>query len=218
MEKTSMYQILTLTYTDVGSLEILNTELHQASGCTSCCWERASLGVCCQILEMCWMKIGENVPTFLISHSITNSMSTAMCRKEEPWTVSHFKSKLSDSGCFKHCCSLVGSGPCKCLFPSSEADMWYHIPAGSAGNCWPPQAGRQFPLPKADTGTLLHQWGVQWNIRINLWVRISISDSAHSLIFPFFKPNICSISNTWLHTSKYLSNMTSTEKFVYLIL
>lgn len=207
-----------MTYTDVGSLGVLHWTLNssiQASGCTSCCWERASLGICCYILEICWVKMVKNVPNFLISHCITNSMFTAMSRKEEPWTFSHFKSKLSDSDCFKHCCSLGGSGPCKYLFPSSEADKWDHIPVGSAGNCWPPEAGSQYPLPKADTEKLLHQWG---NIRINLWVRISLSDSAHSLIFPFFKRNICSISNVWLLTSKYLSNMTSTEKFVYLIL
>lgn len=49
---------------------------------------------------------------------------------------------------------------------------------------------------------LLCQWGVLWNIKMNLWVRICLSDSAQSLISPFFRPHLGSISyTTWLLTS-----------------
>lgn len=90
-----MYQILILTYTDVGSLEVLNTEQHHPGFRLYQLLLRKRFfgGLLLDLRNVLNEDGGKNVPNFLISHSITNSRSTAMSRKEEPWTVSHFKSK-----------------------------------------------------------------------------------------------------------------------------
>lgn len=85
MEKASMYQILILTYTDVGPLEVLNTEQqHPDFSLYQLLLRKNFFGGLLLDLSNVWNEDGGNVLVCLISHSITNHISTAMSRKEEP--------------------------------------------------------------------------------------------------------------------------------------
>lgn len=95
------------------------------------------------------------------------------------------------------------------------AQMWIAgLRNNSSCSCFPRR------LLGSSRWCLLCQWRVLWNIKTNLWVRICLSDSAQSLISPFFRRHLGSISYTTHDCSPpiYLSNITSTEKLVYLML
>lgn len=95
MEKAILYiyifQILILTDRDVGSLEVLNTDRqHPGFRLYQLLLRKSFFGGL--LLDLCNLlnEVGEKSLVFVISHSITNGMSTAVSRKEEPWTFSHF--------------------------------------------------------------------------------------------------------------------------------